>query len=64
MTQQITETLRLVVPVRIRSNGSKEARTVALRLAQVRIDAWSSEAGGVSIVSDKKATKFLEEAPK
>jgi hypothetical protein len=65
VTKEITETLHIVVPVKVRSNGTPEARKVALRLATCHIDAWSSEAGGVGIVSDKKGIRFQEEeAPK
>lgn len=61
MTKEITEILHLIVPVKVRSNGTTEARKVALRLATCHIDAWSSEVGGVSVVSIKDGIKFQEE---
>ena len=65
MTKEITETVCITVPVKVKSNGTKEARkaTVEFLRRLIHIEGWTSEAGGITVSGIKSGIKEME-APK
>ena len=65
MTKEITETMYITVPVKLKSNGTKEARKAAVAFLRrlIHIEGWTSECGGITVKGIKGGIKEME-APK